>query len=151
MGGETHPLIKIITPKLHRAIRHDPDTIRPVPPHKPPPPLFPPHLGQRLAHAQLIRFAPRALDLKQNLEALERRHHGARHGARHAARAKGGHHGFGNGHAGLVRRAEALGGGRGRREGGGEVVGGGWPAVEFGGGPVFGAGGGLSLGWGEKS
>ena len=115
---KTHPLIKIITPKLHRGIRHNPDTIRAIPPHKPPPPLLAPHLRQRLAHAQLVRVAPRALDLEQDLEALQRRHDGARHGARHAAATEGGHDGLRDGVQELVVDGEALRGRRGRGRGG---------------------------------
>lgn len=91
----TYPPIKVVTPKLHSRIRHDPYTIRPVSPHEPPPPLLPPHLAQRLPHGQLVRVASRALHLEQDLEALERRDDGARDSARHTAGAEGGGDGLG--------------------------------------------------------
>lgn len=108
----TDPFIEIVTPKLHGRVRHNADAIRPIAAHEPAPALLLPHLGQALAHAELIGVAPRALDLEQDLEALERRHHGARHSARDAARAKGRHDRLGDGGEELVRRGQLLGGGR---------------------------------------
>lgn len=81
----THPLINIIRTELHRRIRHNSYAIRSIPRHETPPPLFPPHLAQRLVHRHFIFFPPDALYLEQNLKALERGHDGSRDSARHAA------------------------------------------------------------------
>lgn len=43
IGPTTHFLVEIITPELHRRIRDDTDTIRPIASHESLPSFFPPH------------------------------------------------------------------------------------------------------------
>ena len=88
----THPFIHIIRTKLHGRIRHDPYAIRAIARHEASPPLFPPHLGQRLGNRHLVLLAPHALHLEQDLQPLERRHYCPRDRAGHTARDEGCEH-----------------------------------------------------------
>lgn len=59
-------LVEIVASELYRRVWHDTDTIGAVTGHEAPPALLPPHLGQRLAHTKLVRFATAALDLVED-------------------------------------------------------------------------------------
>lgn len=116
--GGTHPLVKVVTAKLHRRIGHDPDAIGPVAPHEAPPALLHPHLLERLGDAELVGLAARALDLHEDLEALERGDDGAGDGPRDAAGAEGGDDGLGEPIAELDGESALDGRGGGGRGGG---------------------------------
>lgn len=85
----TDPLVEVVAPKLHCRVGHDSDAICTVSPHETPPTLFSPHLLQRLPNAQLVLIAARALDLEQDLQALQGGNNRPRHGAGHATCAEG--------------------------------------------------------------
>lgn len=86
MGGG-YPFVGRVRSKLTRTIRNNPNTIRAVPSHEPPPPLLAPHFRQRRPNTAITR-RPRPLNLEQNLHPLEGRHNRPRHRARDSPRDK---------------------------------------------------------------
>lgn len=85
------PLVKVVASELYCRVRDNSDAIGTVAGHEAPPALFPPHLGQRLAHTELVGFAPIALYLVENLETLEWRDYRSGNGTGDTAGAKGSH------------------------------------------------------------
>lgn len=85
-------LVKVVTAKLDSRIGNNADAVCPVSSHEAPPPFLPPHLAQCLADRQLVGFSPGTLDLHQDLESFQRRHHRPRNSAGHTSTAEGGDH-----------------------------------------------------------
>lgn len=74
-GMNQYLLVKVVTAELDSRVGNNADAVCPVSSHEAPPPFLPPHLPQRLADRQLVGISPGALDLEQDLESLQRRHH----------------------------------------------------------------------------
>ena len=85
----TYPLVNVVCAELHSRVGHNAYAIGSIAGHEPPPALFPPHLRQRFRHRHFIFLAPDALDLEEDLEALEGRDDGSGHGAGHASSHEG--------------------------------------------------------------
>ena len=85
----TYPLVNIICAELHSRVGHNAYAIGSIAGHESSPALFPPHLRQRFRHRHFIFLAADALDLEQDLEALEGRDDGSGYGAGHASSHEG--------------------------------------------------------------
>lgn len=93
----THPLVKVVTAELNSRVRHNAHTVGAIASHEASPAFFPPHLGQTLADRQLVGIASYALNLEQDLEALEGGDDGSRDGTGNTAGTEGGNDGLGKG------------------------------------------------------
>lgn len=84
--------VKVVTAELDSRVGDNADAVCPVSSHEAPPPFLPPHLPQCLADRQLVRISPGTLNLHQDLESLQRRHHRPGDSAGHTSTAEGGDH-----------------------------------------------------------
>lgn len=91
----TYSLVEVVAAELHCRVGHNADAVGAVAAHEAAPAFLHPHLLQRLAHGHLVLGAAHALDLEQDLEALEWGNDCAGDGTGHTAAAKGGHDGVG--------------------------------------------------------
>lgn len=88
----TYPLVNVVCTELHSRVGYNAYAICSIAGHEPSPALFPPHFRQRLRHRHFVFLAPNALDLEQDLEALEGRNDGSGNGAGHASSHEGSNH-----------------------------------------------------------
>jgi len=85
----TNPFVEVVASELHSRVGHDSDAVCTVAPHEPPPALFLPHLLECLPDTELILIAACALDLEQDLQALEWRNDRPRDSAGHTTSTEG--------------------------------------------------------------
>jgi hypothetical protein len=130
-AGATYSLVDVVCAELDGRVRHNADAVGAVAGHEAAPAFLPPHFGEGLGDRHFVFVAADALDLEEDLEALQRRDDGARDGASNAAGDEGSEDGLGKDFAGALEGGGTVGGHggglrepRGGRHGGQGVCGG---------------------------
>ena len=107
--GATYSLVDVVCAELNSRIGDNADAVGAVASHEAAPTLLPPHFGEGLGDRHFVLVAADALDLEEDLEALEGRDDGARDGARNTAGDEGSEDGLGKDVAGALEGSEGRG------------------------------------------